>query len=463
MTSPVLSASLWAQSLERGYPAVSEDRSVDVVVVGAGIAGLLAATLLSQTGREVLVIERDVVGGIATRNTTAKVTALQGTVLSGIASARNADAALAYAAAQVDAVHGLKALIEAMRIDCAMTGADAVTYAAYDEGVRRVADELRAAQAAGLPVETTNDIGFPIDAQAAIVLRDQFHINPALLCRGLADALPIEAVAEYTSVEDIAEESGHVTVTVAGDHRIRAGHVIIATQAPIVDPMLLANRAVPMQSYAIAMSILGQVPNTMCLSADDFTISLRPATAPDGTELLIVGGNGHHMGEGATPARWSDLEVWADKHFGGAEVRHRWATHDLVTTDRVPYIGRLRGTAKRSWVATGFGKWGMTNAYVAARLLADAITDAPLKPWAATFDSTRVRSTITREVMKAGATATHHLIGDRIARRPEPRCTHQGCVLRHDDALGTWDCPCHGSRFDQDGAVIQGPANSPLK
>ena len=462
MTSVALSASLWAQSLERQYPAVSEDRSVDVVVVGAGIAGMLTATLLAQTGREVLVIERDVVGGVATRNTTAKVSALQGTTISAIA-AHSADAALAYATAQLDAVHGLPSLIEGMGIDCALTRADAYTYAAHEEGVRRVAEELRAAQAAGLAVEPTADIGFPIDVQAAIVLRNQFHMNPALLCRGLADALPEDALAEYTSVSEMHEDNGEVTVTTAEGCRIRAQHAVIATQSPIFDPSLLANRCVPMQSYAIAMAVPRDVPNTMCLSADDFTISLRPATAQDGEQLVIVGGNGHQMGESASAERWSDLEVWAEKYLGEIGVRYRWATHDLVTTDRVPFIGRLRGTAERSWVATGFGKWGMTNSYVAARLITDAITDAPAKPWAATFDSTRVRSTMTKEVMKAGATATHHLIGDRIARRPEPRCTHQGCVLREDDALGTWDCPCHGSRFDADGAVIQGPANTPLK
>ena len=463
MTSPALSASLWAQGLERQYPALAEDRSVDVVVIGAGLAGLLTATLLQRAGREVMVLERDLVGGVATRNTTAKVSALQGTTLSAIASARDADAALSYASAQVDAVHNLAALIQDMGIECALTRADAFTYAAHDEGVRRVAEELRAAQAAGLPVESTDDIGFPIDVQAAIVLRDQFHMNPAQLCRGLADALPIEAVHEYTSVADIDEEGGLVTVKTDADHRIRAQHVVIATQSPIVDPMLLANRSVPMQSYAIAMSVPGAVPNTMCLSADDFTISLRPAAAQDGTPLLIVGGNGHHMGEGASAQRWGDLEVWAEKYLGQTEVWHRWATHDLVTTDRVPFIGHLKSTSQRLWVATGFGKWGMTNSYVAARGITDGITNAPLKPWASTFDSTRVRSTITKEAVKAGGVATHHLIGDRIARRPEPRCTHQGCVLRQDDALGTWDCPCHGSRFDSEGAVIQGPANSPLK
>ncbi|MEY2425738.1 MAG: hypothetical protein QOI61_1310, partial [Actinomycetota bacterium] len=243
--------------------------------------------------------------------------------------------------------------------------------------------------------------------------------------------------------------------------RVRARYAVLATQSPIIDPMLLANRCVPQQSYAIAATTDFDIPNTMCLSTDEFTISLRPAMS-DGQPVLIVGGNGHHMGDFASPLRWNDLEVWAEK-LGQVEVLHRWATHDLVTTDYVPFIGRLRPNFDCRFVATGFGKWGMTNGYVAARLIADAIAGTETSPWASTFDSTRLRATLTRNIATAGSAAVHHLVGDRLARRSEPRCTHQGCVLRRDEALDTWDCPCHGSRFDRKGDVLQGPANTPLK
>jgi glycine/D-amino acid oxidase-like deaminating enzyme len=458
--SAVLHGSLWSRELERRYPALSEDREVDVVVVGAGLAGLVTATLLQDAGCDVLVIERDVIGGIATRNTTAKVTALQGTTLSKIAATRDADAALAYASAQVDAVIGLRRLIESKGIDCALTTADAITFAAHDDGAERVTDELDAALRAGLAVESTNEIGFPIEVKAAVRLRDQFHMNPGLLCRGLADNLGDDAIVEYTSVQDVDEHDRVVTVTTE-NARVRAGHAVLATQSPIIDPMLLANRCVPAQSYALAVTIDRDIPDTMCLSADDFTISLRPAMADD-QPVLIVGGNGHAVGDFASPMRWNELEVWAEK-LGQIEVLHRWATHDLVTSDYVPFIGRLRPSSECRYVATGFGKWGMTNSYVAAQLITDAVTGAEAKPWAPTFDSTRVRATLTRNIAKAGSAAAHHLVADRLTGRPEPRCTHQGCVLRHDDALDTWDCPCHGSRFDRAGNVLQGPANSPLK
>jgi glycine/D-amino acid oxidase-like deaminating enzyme len=283
-------------------------------------------------------------------------------------------------------------------------------------------------------------------------------MNPADLCTSLAAALGNGSVFEHTTVAAIDENEGGCVVKTDTGHRIDAQHVVIATQSPIVDPMLIANRCKPTQSYAIAVRADGNTPDAMYLSADDFTISLRPAVV-DGERFLIVGGNGHEMGKAPTAGRWATLERWASEHIGAGEVVRRWATHDLSATDHVPFVGRAAPTSQRRWLATAFGKWGMTNAYVAARIIADGVEQKDPAPWAATFDSTRVRSTtINREFLSAGKNAFEHLVIDRIARRPEPRCTHQGCVLRKDDELNTWDCPCHGSRFDADGTVLQGPA-----
>ncbi len=462
MGSPVLTSSLWSQQLGPKYSPLTDSRAADVVVIGAGIAGLLTATLLHESGHDVLVIDRDVVGGVATRNTTAKVSALQGTTLSSITQARGAEAAALYAAAQLDAVDGLRRLIDTQSIDCAMTAATAVTFALEQPAEPRVTTEHNAALAAGLPVTWMAGLDVGFDTAGAVSLENQFHINPSSLCTALAAGLGPGHVYEHTTVRSVHETKDGCTVTTEHGQEIRAEHVVIATQSPIVDPMLLANRCIPKQSYALAVRTKGDMPDAMYLSADDFTISLRPATV-DGERFLIVGGNGHHVGDTATQDRWTALEQWAMTHIGPIEVVHRWATHDLVATDHVPFIGRSSPSARRRWVATAFGKWGMTNGYVAARLICDAINEKDAAPWATTFDSTRIRSTVNSEFMHAGVTAVQHLIGDRLVRRPEPRCSHQGCVLRKDEALNTWDCPCHGSRFDDKGEVLQGPAVKSIK
>ncbi len=462
MGSPVLTSSLWSQQLAPKYPPLTDSRTADVVVVGAGIAGLLTAALLHRSGHDVVVIDRDIVGGVATRNTTAKVSALQGTTLSHITKARGETAASSYAAAQVDAVDGLRALINTLAIDCAMTPATAVTFALETGAGPRVTQEQNAALAAGLPVTWMASLDVPFETHGGLMLENQFHINPASLCVALAEGLGVGHIFEHTTVASIAEtKADGCVVTTDHGQRVTAQHVVIATQSPIVDPMFLANRCEPKQSYAIAVRTK-TVPEAMYLSADDFTISLRPAIV-GGEQLLIVGGNGHPMAKERTTNRWTELERWAEQHIGAVDVAHRWATHDLVATDHVPFIGRLTPNARRRWVATAFGKWGMTNAYVAARIIRDGIDQKERAPWASTFDSTRIRSTLNRELLSAGVNAVQHIVGDRVTRRPEPRCSHQGCVLRKDDALNTWDCPCHGSRFDENGTVLQGPAVKGIK
>ncbi|HET6664236.1 MAG TPA: FAD-dependent oxidoreductase, partial [Acidimicrobiales bacterium] len=261
------------------------------------------------------------------------------------------------------------------------------------------------------------------------------------------------------TVTRVVEHADHCTVALEHGPVLRAGHVVIATQGPITDPAFLANRCSPMQSYCLAARAERDLPAGMYLSCDRSTRSLRPATL-DGDPVLVIGGAGHRMGDAAaTPERWDELASWGRQHFGPLEVTHRWATHDLAPTDHVPFVGRLSPSANRRWVATGFGKWGMTNGYVAAHLLTAAITGTAVD-WAPAFDSTRIRASLTPDLLGAGAAAARHLVVDRLTAHREPRCSHQGCVMRQDRALGTWDCPCHGSRFDADGSVIQGPAST---
>ncbi len=455
------SASLWAQTPMAHYPSFQTDRSADVVVVGAGITGLLTATLLARSGADVVVLDRHDIGGVATRNTTGKITALQGTVYRTIRGARGPEVAAEYAAAQLDAVDGIRGVVEDLGIECALTEAPAFTYATEPDSLTQARDEHEAALAAGLPVRWVTETDLPFPVAGAVRLDHQLHFDPEAFCAALAAALGSERVAGQSPVMQVQEGRDGCTVLIDGGAKLTAGHVVIATQAPIVDPALLANRCTPMQSYALAARIPGAVPDGMYLSCDRSVRSLRPAFV-DGAVIAVVGGEGHHMGEGAaTSARWDGLAEWTAERFGGVEVTHRWATHDLVASDHVPFIGRLSPGSQRRWVATGFAKWGMTNGYVAAKLITEAIGRRQL-PWSSAFDATRIASTVNRELVSIGKTATAHLVVDRLVRRAAPRCSHQGCVLQEDAALGTSDCPCHGSRFDADGAVVQGPAIAPL-
>lgn len=438
-----------------------DGRRADVAVVGAGITGLLTALLLQRAGADVLVLDRHGVGGVATRNTTAKVSALQGLAYRRIAATRGHEHAAMYGTAQMDAVAALRRLISELRIECGLTEASAFTYATEVRAAELAEEELAAATNAGVPVECVSDTELPFPVRRAIRLEGQAHLNPGSLCAGLAAALGQGCLVEHAAVVDVREESDGCAVVLDGGARITSDHVVLATQAPISDPALLSNRCTPWQSYCLAARFSDGVPQGMYLSCDESTRSLRPALV-NGEVVAVIAGAGHRVGAPqATHERWEELRLWAAQSFGEIEVTHRWATHDLESTDRVPFIGRLSASSQRRWVATGFAKWGMTNAYVAAHVISSGIAGSDV-PWASAFDSTRVGSTLNRDLIPIAATAAQGLVGDRILRRQEPRCSHQGCVLRSDPALGTWDCPCHGSRFAADGTVIQGPASRPV-
>jgi glycine/D-amino acid oxidase-like deaminating enzyme/nitrite reductase/ring-hydroxylating ferredoxin subunit len=484
--------SRWADALPAATTAPAPPDSIDIVVVGAGLTGVLSASLLAETGADVLLVDRDRVGGQATRNTTAKLSCLQGTVLSSIESSRGAEAAAAYAAANVHALDGLRSMIERLGIDCDLREAPSFTHATTARGEEKAQRELEAASAAGLPVTWTTGTDLPFEVEGAVRLDGQAHLHPVKLCLGLAGRLGEERVLPATAVVEVEEHADRCEVHLDTGSIVRADHVVVATQAPIIDPGLLANRCHPEQSYALSAKVAGPTTSGMYLSSDEESRSVRPVVA-GADHVLVLGGAGHPMGSPESgPGRWSEIEAWAAEHWPGLEVTHRWATHDLVPSDHVPFIGRLAPGAQRRWVATGFQKWGMTNAYVAAHLIAEQIAGREV-PWQDTFDATRLRDSLTGDLVSAGMRVGRRMVGDRIrARRTDvdlddldvgsgtvtsvgghdvaihrgsdgisavsATCTHQGCLVAFGAATQTWDCPCHGSRFDTSGAVVQGPA-----
>jgi hypothetical protein len=189
----------------------------------------------------------------------------------------------------------------------------------------------------------------------------------------------------------------------------------------------------------------------------------------DGGPGIIVAGEGHLVGEDdGHPAeeRWATLERYGAEMLGAEASRHRWHAHDLVPSDGVPFIGRVAGGAERRWVATGFQKWGISTAYVAADLVRAGIEGSP-RDWSELFDPRRLAASVTTDMAKGAGRSLRHLVGDRVRdlvhRDRHPTCTHLGCVLSFDATDRTWDCPCHGSRYDEAGSVICGPAVLPLE
>jgi glycine/D-amino acid oxidase-like deaminating enzyme len=464
---PDRGASLWMATTpeEPGHEPLRTDIDVDIAVIGAGMLGLTVATLAAREGASVAVLEHDVVGGGVSGHTTAKVTALQSTALSELRDRHSAEVARAYAGGNLAAVETVARLIEELGIDCDAHRRTAITFATDPQARSTIEEEAEAAREAGLPVTLVEDVPVPHPVAAGVSLAEQLEIHPRRYLLGLARALTDAGgrIHERTTARKVSERGG--TVVHTGDGRqVRARDVVVATLMPFLDRGVYFSRLSPMRSYCIAVRGVRDVPTEMMISADQPTRSLRHARGADGEPLLVVGGEGHPTGEDEdTRRRYAALEAYARDQFGATDVTHRWSAHDLMPADGLPYIGAYTPASRHLWTAAGFRKWGMSNATMAAEILVRRIRgdDHEL---ASVFDTNRtdVRASAPA-VAKKIAHDARHFVGDRITNGDAPACTHLGCKLAWNTAERTWDCPCHGSRFDADGAVLTGPATEALK
>jgi len=490
--------SLWLDTTQpERHPALDRELEVDVAIVGGGIAGLTTALLLKRAGLRVAVLERRVVAGGATGLTTAKVSALQEVKYSEIVKLHGQRGAGAYARASLAAVDRVERIAREEGIDCAWERLPAYTYAAEPGQVDAVQREADAALAAGLAVTTTSETPLPFAVPLAVRLDDQAQFHPVRYVHGLAAAVAGDGshVFEHSGIAGVHEGSPCRLHTLDGT-AMTAREVVIATNYPLLDRGLFFARMEAARSYVIAARVRGSVPEGMLISAGSPTRSLRPYRDGD-DQWLLVGGEGHLTGaDEAQPERFEQLERFAREHFDVVDVPYRWSTQDGMPTDKLPYIGRYTPLSSHLFVASGFQKWGMTGATMAAELLCDRLTGRD-NPYADVFDPNRLTVRSAPELAKAQWWVSRHLVGDRFApaeagsadevvagearvirsglgkvgvyrddggavHAVSLRCTHLGCLLHFNDAERSWDCPCHGSRFDVDGEVLAGPAVHPL-
>lgn len=466
MTAPLSTAALWADTAPAApaRPALEQDLTVDVAVLGAGVTGLSVALLCAAEGASVAVLEAGRVADGVTTYTTAKVSVLHALVYDELQRVHGAEAATAYAQANDDGLHRIVRWIDEHGIDCALRRKAAYTYVT-DPGDRGAVErEVSAARAAGLPAELVTETPLPFAVAAAIRLDDQAEFDARAYGLGLAAAAERAGarIFERTRATALRERSGPRVRTSSG-HNLRARHVVVATHVPIFDRGLYFARMVAKRSYAIAVRGASELPDGMFISAGEPTRSIRTYRDRDGADVLLVGGEGHTSGADRDTTRHHRmLEDFARQQFGAAQVTHRWSAQDPVTIDGLPYVGRLHPRAEHVLTATGYRKWGFTNATAAAEVLAARIAGRE-HPFARHVDPGR-RPPLRSVKSLAGASAhvAAHMVGDRVRAPRAPTCTHLGCKLIFNTAERSWDCPCHGSRFGTDGAVLEGPATRGL-
>ncbi len=413
------------------FEALNGNKSTDVLIIGGGIAGILCAYRLKNAGVECMLAEATEICGGITGNTTAKITLGHGILYDKMIRRFGEDKARLYVEAQVRASKEYAKLCQ--NIECDYETSDSFVYSLHDR--EKIEKEVLALNRLGIPAEASDARELPFSVAGAARVKDQAQFHPLKFLYAIAKDLPIY---EHTKVIELMPGKA-----ITNHGAVAFGKLIVATHFPILNKHgLYPLKLYQHRSYVLALKNTPTV-NGMYVDESDTGLSFRSYG-----DLLLLGGGGHRTGKKG--GGWRELEEFAKKHDKNAEIVGKWATQDCMTLDRIPYIGRYSKSTPDVFVTTGFNKWGMTNAMVAADLLCDLVRNKPNR-YAEVFSPSR--SMLTPQLAVNTFESTVGLLTPTV-----PRCPHLGCALKYNRAEHSWDCPCHGSRFSEDGKLIDNPA-----
>ncbi|WP_066370599.1 FAD-dependent oxidoreductase [Neobacillus fumarioli] len=497
---PQFPKSYWREIELPSFEKLNEDLSVDVVIVGAGITGITAAYLLSKEGVKVAILEAGKVLNGTTGHTTAKLTAQHNILYDELINHFGEEKAKLYYESHMNAIKFVENTIKEQNIDCDFSHQDAYVYASTDPYVDKLQTEWEAYQKLGIKGALKDIIPFQkIHAKAAIVMRNQAQYHPLKFLKALLkEAVKAGCtVFENTTANTIKNDAVHPVVVTKSGHQVTAKNVIIASHFPFYDiPGLYFARMYPERSYAIGIKTDKEYPGGMYISADGPVRSIR-YTPVNGEKLLIIGGENHKTGQGSnTIKHYEALQDFAEEVFGIKDYAYRWSAQDLVTLDKLPFIGPITHDYEHIFVATGFKKWGMTTGIAAGHLLADYVLRRD-NPYKELYSPSRFHADPDlKKFITTNADVAKHLIKGKLEYVPkdpedlqngegavvtyngkragaykdkdgklyivDTTCKHLGCECEWNAAEKTWDCPCHGSRYSYSGEVMEGPTKKGL-
>lgn len=417
------------------FSPLDTDLKTDVLIVGGGLAGLLCASRLKQAGIRCCVVEAGRICGGATGNTTAKITSQHGLIYGKLLKQFGREAARQYWELQEMAIREIRHMAE--KINCDFQTCVHGIYSSSDtSALTQERDALRTLE---IPFVYRDTLPLPVDVNGVLEFTDQGQFHPLKFAAGIAENLEIY---EQTPVREFTK---HGVITDRG--RIRAEAVIVATHFPILNKHGgYFVKLYQQRSYVLAVENAMDVQG-MYLAAEEGGFSFRNQGS-----ALILGHGGHRTGK--ENSGWQELEGLVQRRFPAGKIIARWANQDCMTLDGLPYVGRYSRGTPDLYVATGFNKWGMTNSMAAAMVLTDMIQGRE-SPYEKLLSPARsvLRPQLAVNLLESSAS---------LLTLKRPRCPHLGCALQWNPREHSWDCPCHGSRFSEDGKLLDGPANGDL-
>ncbi|MDU1412017.1 MAG: FAD-dependent oxidoreductase [Clostridium sp.] len=474
--------SVWSEGCKfRKREGLKEDIKTDVLIIGAGMAGILTGYMLKQSGKEVVLIDAAEVVSGNTKNTTAKITSQHGLIYHKLISEFGEEKARQYAKANQLAIKKYKEIIKEEEIDCDFEEKSAYIYSLNE--IDTLKKEVEAANKVGINAEFVEKVKLPFEIKGAVKFNNQGQFNPLKFLKDISKDLRIY---ENTRAIEIKE---NLVITNKGN--ITANHIVVATHYPIMNvPGYYFLRMHQERAHVIALENVNDIDG-MYIDANNDGYSFRSYK-----NLLLLGGIKQRTGENEKGGSYDKLRKAAKKLYPESKEKYHWSAQDCMTIDSIPYIGRYSDDTPNVYVVTGFNKWGMTSSMVSAMIISDMILEnendfseifSPKR-----FDLLLSINNLTKDIgetaknfiaqkiyipsskiehIKNGHAGIVEYNGEKVGvyKNNEgkefivsTKCSHLGCQLHWNADELTWDCPCHGSRFDYKGRLIGSPATKDL-
>ncbi len=484
--------------------------NVDVCIIGAGMVGLSTGYYLAKKGLKMAILDKDGIGKKASGHTTAKITYQHGLKYNYLINTFGLEFAYKYYKSNKNAIEDIKKIIDEEKIDCDFEYQNNYIYCTEPKEVIKIKNEINALNQIVKYENKQNDknnpqfitnCGLPFKILGGIETKKQAEFHPRKYMLGLAKSIEENNGLIFTNslVNDVKKfENGYISY--CGNYNIKSKYVVIASHYPFINfPGFYFSKMYQVTSYALGIDIGNKLFDGMYISSNEPTLSFRSAKYKD-KRLLILGGGNHKTGfspESENTYGYKFLEVKAKELFPNSQILYKWNTRDCISLDKVPYIGEFSEFMPNVFVATGFNKWGMTSSNVAANIISDSILGEE-NDYKDIYNSKRMEPIKNKtEVKNMIEQVTKSFITSRIKIPKEnidkikkgnggiikiegkavgiykdeeeniyavnPTCTHLGCLLTWNNIDKTWDCPCHGSRFDYKGKNLYDPAFKDLQ
>lgn len=424
--------SIWKKDIKfPSFPEIEGNVNTDVLIIGGGIAGILTAYMLKQEGVDYILVEKDRICSGTTQNTTAKITFQHSLIYSKIMRSYGEETARAYLHTNREAFNLLCRLCE--NVDCDF---EIKNNYVYSTDYKKLEDEMTALERIGFNAQFIESVPLPVETKGAVCFVNQAQFHPLKFLSAIAKELNI---FENSFVKEMRE-----TTAITDKAEIKLKNVIVTTHFPFLNKHgLFSLKLYQHRSYVIALENAQDV-NGMYVDDSETGLSFRKYK-----NYLLLGGGGHRTGKQG--GNWKELQEFAKENYPGAQERFYWAAQDCMSLDDIPYIGNYSSNTPNLYTASGFCKWGMTGAMLSAMLLKDKIIGRK-NDYSEFFRPDR--SILHPQLFVNGFESVTNLL-----TFSKKRCPHLGCALKWNSAEHSWDCPCHGSRFDEGGKILDNPAN----